>query len=96
MTVPRDWANNFKAAEERKTARCERLAGDLRDLPVEIGCGGVVNKRNHLVLETICNLVKIRGRKRLVAALGRIALFGSYRIWQARHSQQWTGVELIK
>ena len=48
------------------------------------------------MLETICNLVKIRGRKRLVAALGRIALFGSYRIWQARHSQQWTGVELIK
>ena len=103
LTVPWDSANSFKAAEERKMARYERLAGDLRDkglttynLPLEIGCRGVINKRNHLVLETICNLVKIRGRKRLVAALGRIALFGSYRIWQARHSQQWTGGELIK
>ena len=103
LTVPWDSANSFKAAEERKTARYERLAGDLRDkglttfnLPLEIGCRGVINKRNHLVLETICNLVKIRGRKKLLASLGRIALLGSYRIWLARHSQQWTGGELIK
>ena len=103
LTVPWDSANSFKAAEERKTARYERLAGDLRDkglttfnLPLEIGCRGVINKRNHLVLETICNLVKIRGRKKLSASLGRIALLGSYRIWLARHSQQWTGGELIK
>ena len=87
LTVPWDSANSFKAAEERKTARYERLAGDLRDkglttfnLPLEIGCRGVINKRNHLVLETICNLVKIRGRKKLSASLGRIALLGSYRI----------------
>ena len=103
LTVPWDSANSFKAAEERKTARYERLAGDLRDkglttfnLTLEIGCRGVINKRNHLVLETICNLVKIRGRKKLSASLGRIALLGSYRIWLARHSQQWTGGELIK
>ena len=103
LTVPWDSANSFRAAEERKTARYERLAGDLRDkglttynLPLEIGCRGVINKRNHLVLETICNLVKIRGRKKLSASLGRIALLGSYRIWLARHSQQWTGGELIK
>ena len=31
LTVPWDSANSFKAAEERKTARYERLAGDLRD-----------------------------------------------------------------
>ena len=100
LTVPWD---SFKAAEERKMARYERLAGDLRDkdlttfnLPLEIGCRGVINRKNHLVLETVCNLVKIRGRKKLSASLGRIALLGSYRIWLARHSQQWTGGELIK
>ena len=90
--------------EEDGTVReAGRAAGDLCDqglttynLPVEIGCGGVVNKKKHLVLETIGNLVKIRGRKRLKAALGRITLLGSYRIWLARHSQQWTGREMIK
>ena len=44
LTVPWDSDANFKAALDRKTARYERLAGDLRDrdltclnLPLEIG-----------------------------------------------------------
>ena len=85
------------------TAQCTFSIGEFEEPVIirftftrEIGCRGVINKRNHLVLETICNLVKIRGRKKLSASLGRIALLGSYRIWLARHSQQWTGGELIK
>ena len=88
---------------ERKTTRYERLAGGLRDkgyttlnLPLEVGCRGVINARNHLVLETICNLIKIRAYKKLLSSLGRIALLGSYRIWLARQSQEWTGGDLIK
>ena len=103
LTVPWDSSNNFKAALDRKTARYERLCEDLRDkgyntmnLPFEVGCRGVINARNHLVLEDICNLVRIRARKKLIGSLGRIALLGSYRIWLARYSQEWSGGELIR
>ena len=103
LTVPWDSSNSFKAALDRKTARYERLCEDLRDkgyytmnLPFEVGCRGVINARNHLVLEDICNLVRIRARKKLIGSLGRIALLGSYRIWLARYSQEWSGGELIR
>ena len=103
LTVPWDSSNSFQNALERKTARYERLAEDLRDkgyttlnLPLEVGCRGVINARNHLVLETVCNLIKIRAFKKLLSSLGRIALLGSYRIWLARNSQEWTGGDLIK
>ena len=81
----------------------ERLAGDLREkgfytinLPLEIGCMGVLNARNSVVLETLCNALKIPARQKLRGALGRIALLGSYRIWLARHSPEWSGGSLIK
>ena len=77
--------------------------GDLREmgykasnLPFEIGCRGTLNARNSVVLETLCNILRIPGRQKLKGALGRIALLGSYRIWLARHSQEWTGGELIR
>ena len=95
LTVPWDSANNFQAALDRKTARYERLTEDLieagfdaRNLPLEIGCRGVINQRNSANLEYICNLLGIRGIKKLRGALGRIAVIGSYRIWLARNSQE--------
>ena len=76
LTVPWDSSNSFRAALERKTARYERLAGDLREggyntlnLPLEIGCRGVINARNSLVMETICNIIKIPCRQKLKGAL---------------------------
>ena len=103
LTVPWDATNSFQAALERKTARYERLTEDLRgagfntlNLPLEIGCRGVINQRNAVNLESICNQLGIRGLKKLKGALGRIALIGSYRIWLARNSQEWSAGELIK
>ena len=102
LTVPWDSATSFKAALDRKTARYERLAIDLKErgfvvsnMPLEIGCRGVIDKRNSLVLETVCNLVNIKAQLRLKGALGRIALLGSYRIYLARRSSEWNGGELI-
>ena len=43
-------------------------------MPLEIGCRGVIDKRNCLVLETICNLFNIKAHQKLRGALGRIAL----------------------
>ena len=102
LTVPWDSANSFKAALDRKTARYERLALDLEErgfavsnMPLEVGCRGVIDKRNLLVLETICNMFNIRAHQKLKGALGRIALLGSYRIYLARRSSEWSGGELI-
>ena len=103
LTVPWDNATNFQAALERKTARYERLTEDLiqagydaRNLPLEIGCRGVINLRNAATLEYICNQVGIRAIKKLKGDLGRIALIGSYRIWLARSTREWNGGKLIK
>ena len=97
--MPWDSANSFKAALDRKTARYERLALDLEErgfvvsnMPLEIGCRGVIDKRNCLVLETICNLLNIKAHQKLRGAL---ALLGSYRIYLARQSTEWNGGELI-
>ena len=102
LTVPWDSSQNFQAAVERKTARYERLIEDLREagfdarnMPLEIGCRGVINLRNAANLEYICNLVGIKGIQKLKGALGRIALIGSYRIWLARNSQEWSAGELV-
>ena len=103
LTVPWDATNSFQAALERKTARYERLTEDVREagfktlnLPIEIGCRGVINQRNATNLESICKQLGIRGLKKLKGALGRIALIGLYRNWLARNSQKWSSGELIK
>ena len=103
LTVPWDTASSFKEACDRKTLRHRRLEEDLRlegyspyNLPLEIGCRGVVNTRNIGVLATICSLVGIRSMRRLRANPGRITLLRSYRIWLARRSQDWTPGELIR
>ena len=102
LTVPWDSANSFKAALDRKTDRYERLTEDLKlagyntlNLPLEIGCRGLVNSRNTSVLASICSMVGIRGFQKLRGTLGKIALLGSYRIWLARKSQEWSPGELI-
>ena len=75
----------------------EDLRGvDARNLPLDIGCRGVINQRNAANLEYLCSLVGIRGIKRLKGDLRRIAVIGSYRIWLARNSQEWSPGELIK
>ena len=65
-------------------------------MPLEIGCRGVIDKRNSLLLETICNMFGIRAHLRLKGALACIALLGSYRVYLARKSSEWNGGELIK
>ena len=102
LNVPWDSANSFKKALDRKTDRYERLTEDLKlsgfntlNLPLEIGCRGLVNSRNSGVLASICHMVGIRSFKKLRGSLSKLALLGSYRIWLARKSQEWSPGELI-
>ena len=102
LTVPWDSTSSFKAALDRKLDRYERLTEDLKsrgyntlNMPLEIGCRGVVDSRNSGVLAAVCSMVGIRGFKKLRGTLARLALLGSYRIWLARKSQDWSPGELI-
>ena len=102
LTVPWDSTSSFKAAFDRKYERYELLTEDLKssgfntlNMPLEIGCRGVVDFRNSGVLAAVCSMVGIRGFKKLRGTLARLALLGSYRIWLARKSQEWSSGELI-
>ena len=97
LTVLWDSAHCFKEALDRKCHRYERLTIDLKNngydstyMPLEIGCRGVINSRNHTVVATVCSMVGIRGLKRLRGTLARLALLESYRIWLARRSHVWS------
>ena len=60
LTVTWDSSNSFQTALQRKTARYERLAEDLRDKGFTALNPSleVINARNHLVLQTVCNLLQ--------------------------------------
>ena len=98
LTVPWDSTSSFKDALDRKYKRYERLTEDLKshgNMPLEIGCRGVVDSRNSSVLAAVCLMVGIRGFKKVQGALSKMAMLGSYRIWLARRSQEWSSEELI-
>ena len=76
FTVPWESVNNFK---RRRCCGMRVCGGHPRlklhhfttlHLRLETGCRGIIKKRNHLVLETLCNLIKIRGRKQIWGSLG--------------------------
>ena len=91
-----------KKKQTSPTPRYDRLALDIKEngyseanMPLEVGCRGVIDKRNALTLETICNLVGIKAQQRLKGALAWIALLGPYQIYLARKSPEWSGGDLI-
>ena len=104
LTCPFDSsAASFKAAYDRKTLRYESLALDCQgmvyathNMPLEIGARGVTTARNHTVLATLARMCQIRDLKSFRRTLGKISLVGSYRIYLARGSTEWTGGPFIK
>mgnify|MGYP007025700188 CR=1 FL=1 len=94
---------SFKAAEDRKSQRYERLTLDLKamgykalNMPLEIGSRGVISARNHTVLADVCGMCGIKSLKTFRRTLGKISLLGSHRIYLARRSSEWSGGALIK
>ena len=80
MTCPWDTKKSFQAAVDRKLSRYERLALDLEEKgytvfnwPLEVGVRGSLDKRNSVLLETICN-INIKAYKKLKRDLSKIAL----------------------
>ena len=96
LTCPWDSSASFRKAQLRKTDRYDRLTLDLEagglqafNMPLEIGARGYINPRNMAVLATISSMCKVRQYKKFCQNLGKISLVASYKIWLARHSQEW-------
>ena len=103
LTVPFDRATNFTAAYERKKARYQYLATDIEDrgfttlnLPLEVGVRGVITTRNRDVLTTLCGMCRVKAPQAFRKKLGKVAMLGSYQIYLARNSQQWTPGNLLR
>ena len=66
------------------------------NLPLEIGTRGVVNTRNRAVLTQLCHGVKVNKVSSVIKNCSKLALLGSYTIWNARYSQDWSGGGFLK
>ena len=98
LTVPWDTTSNMTAALQRKTERYENLATEIKgngfrcsNIPLEIGTRGVVNARNRAVLTQLCHGLKVNKVSCVTKNCSKLALLGSYTIWNARYSTDWTG-----
>jgi hypothetical protein len=65
-------------------------------LQLEVGVRGFINNRNKGVLTHIAKLLKIKKIKDLMKRCSKLALLGSFIIWNARHSEDWTSGGYLK
>ena len=63
---------------------------------LEIGARRLITERNKSNLTWLCSLAKERKISKVVSTCSKLALLGSYSIWVARRSQDWTSGSLLK
>ena len=103
LTVPWDTTTNMTAAQNRKTERYKELTTTIAgngfrcyNIPLEIGTRGVVNNRNRDVITQLCHGVKVNKVSSFIKNCSMLAILGSYTIWNARYSQDWSGGGFLK
>ena len=103
LTVPWDTSANMAAALQRKTERYNDLANEIQgngfkcsNIPLEIGTRGIVNVRNRAVLTQLCHGMKVNKVSCVTKNCSKLALLGSYSIWNARYSTDWNGSGFLK
>ena len=103
LTVPWDTTANMTAAQTRKTERYNDLATTIagkgfkcHNIPLEIGTRGVVNNKNKAVITQLCHSVKVNKVSTIIKNCSKLALLGSYTLWNARYSQDWNGGGYLK
>ena len=84
-------------ANNRKKICYTYLASDIEDkgyecmnLPLELGVRGVITAKNREVLTQVARLSKMTHTKSFIKKLGKLALLGSYKIYLARNSPDWS------
>ena len=97
LTVPWDTTTNMASALQRKATRYEILVAEINgngykcsNIPLKIGTRGVVNSRNKGVLTELCHWMKVAKVSQVTKTCSKLALLGSYTIWNARHSLDWS------
>ena len=103
LTVPWDTSTNMAAALQRKTERYQDLTTEIQgngfkcfNIPLEIGTRGVVNARNRTVLTQLCHGLKVNKVSCVIKNCSKLALLGSYTLWNARYSTDWSGGGYLK
>ena len=98
LTIPWDTSANMGAALQRKTARYEDLQTSIEgngfkcsNLPLEIGTRGLINAKNKSLLAHLCNIMKVKKVSKVIQSCSKLAVLGSFTIWNARHSADWNG-----
>ena len=66
------------------------------NIPLEIGTRGIVNARNRAVLTKLCHGMKVNKVSCVTKNCSKLALLGSYSIWNARYSTDWSGSGFLK
>ena len=100
LTVP--FEPNIRKARERKEARYVQLNRDIiannyesHLICFEVGSRGVVTKENKQQIKNIFYLVGSRKCKDVTLTMSKLALIGSYVIYNARGEPQWTDMALL-
>ena len=101
LTIP--FTRNIDAANTRKRVRYEFLASDLEaagykciNLPLEVCSRGHLTPRNRETLIFLCHKFKIRKYQQILRNCSKLALLGSYSIYNARSAPDWCGAGYLK
>ena len=84
------------SALQRKTERYSDLQTTIEgfkcsNLPLEIGTRGFINAKNNYLLTHLCKIMKVKKVSQVTQMCSKLAVLGSYSIWNARHSADWSG-----
>ena len=100
LTVPWDTTANMTAALQRKTERYKELTTNIQgngfkcfNIALEVGTRGVINARNKSVLTHGFKVGKVSS---VIKNCSKLALLGSYTLWNARFSADWNGGGYLK
>ena len=103
LTVTWDTVANTESARNRKHARYEHLSADIEEngfkcfnTPLEVGVRGYLSPRNRNTIVNICHMCNVRRPRELIKKVGKVSLLGSYQIYLARNSQDWTSGGILK
>ena len=102
LTITWDTAANTDAAGERKQARYTYLSEDIEEKgytchnsPLEIGTRGYISPRNKSTLMYLAHICNIKKPQNFIKTIGKLSLLGSYQLYLARNSQDWSSGGLL-
>ena len=96
--VPWDTPANIEAATRYKelTNTIQGNGFKCHNIPLEVGTRGFINGKNKNILTQLCHSLRITKVSSVVKNCSKLALLGSFTIWNARYSSDWSGGAVLK